>query len=99
AQTSNINTDTALPVLEFPTFNSMRDLYPLHKGYATLPHEFQLGIGKRTAHVTKKFELPLTRLLDGDHLVEWKEKREACIYCCYLLLRGKKAINYDNPPQ
>ncbi|CAG8450372.1 9816_t:CDS:2 [Cetraspora pellucida] len=53
--------------------------------------------GKRVAHVTKNFELPLTRLLDGDHLVEWREKREACIYCYYLLLRGEKAINYDNP--
>ncbi|CAG8831766.1 15078_t:CDS:2 [Gigaspora margarita] len=55
--------------------------------------------GKRAAHVTKNFELPLTRLLDGDHLVEWKEKREACIYCRYLAQHGDKAVNYNNPPQ
>lgn len=53
--------------------------------------------GKRTVYVTKKFELPLTRLLDDEHFVEWKQKREACVYCRYLSQRGKKAVNYDNP--
>ncbi|CAG8743587.1 15561_t:CDS:1, partial [Cetraspora pellucida] len=52
--------------------------------------------GKRATHVTKNFELPLTWLLDNDHLVEWRKKREACIYCHYLAQRGDKAVNYDN---
>ncbi|CAG8450833.1 11774_t:CDS:1 [Scutellospora calospora] len=55
--------------------------------------------GKRVVHVTKNFELPLTRLLDEDHLVEWMEKREACVYCRYKSQRGEKVINYDNPSQ
>ncbi|CAG8726610.1 4929_t:CDS:1, partial [Cetraspora pellucida] len=55
--------------------------------------------GKRIAHVTKNFELPLTRLLDGEHIVKWRKKREACVYCRYLSQRGEKVINYDNPPQ
>ncbi|CAG8521505.1 2947_t:CDS:1, partial [Scutellospora calospora] len=33
--------------------------------------------GKRALHVTKNYELPMTRLLDGEHLVEWRVKREA----------------------
>lgn len=34
---------------------------------------------------------------DDEHFVEWKQKREACVYCRYLSQRGKKAVNYDNP--
>ncbi|CAG8696743.1 6795_t:CDS:1, partial [Dentiscutata heterogama] len=34
-----------------------------------------------------------------DHLVEWRKKREACIYCHYLAQHGDKAVNYDNSPQ
>ncbi|CAG8762183.1 8111_t:CDS:2 [Cetraspora pellucida] len=33
-----------LPSLELPTFNPICNHYPLHRGYAKLPHEFQLGI-------------------------------------------------------
>lgn len=31
-------------LLELPTFNPIPNNHPLHRGYVTLPHEYQLGI-------------------------------------------------------
>ena len=48
---------------------------------------------KRIAHVTKNFNLPINRLSPGNHLVEWRRKRESCLYCRYLKKKndqGKK---------
>ncbi|CAG8826815.1 14715_t:CDS:1, partial [Dentiscutata erythropus] len=42
------------------------------------PQELQPSSKGKQIVVNKNFELPLTRLLEGDHLVEWKQKREAC---------------------
>lgn len=61
--------------------------------------ELQAPSKRKRIIVNKNFELPLTRLLGGDHLVEWRQKREACVYCHYLAQYGKKSISYDNPPQ
>ncbi|CAG8447516.1 1251_t:CDS:2 [Scutellospora calospora] len=54
--------------------------------------------GKRIV-INKKYKLPVTRLLGGDHFVEWREKRIACVYCRYLAQQGAKNIDPDNPPQ
>ncbi|CAG8827309.1 22880_t:CDS:1, partial [Dentiscutata erythropus] len=63
------------------------------------PQDLQTPSKGKQIVINKNFELPLTCLLDGDHLVEWVKKREACVYCHYLAQRGEKSINSDNPPQ
>ncbi|CAG8669550.1 11222_t:CDS:1, partial [Gigaspora margarita] len=45
---------------------------------------------KRIAYVTKNFSLPLSRFSPGNHLVEWRDKRESCLYCRYLMKNNDK---------
>ena len=45
---------------------------------------------KRIAYVTQTYNLPVGRLLPGNHLVEWRKKRESCLYCRYLMKNNKK---------
>ncbi|CAG8615282.1 16971_t:CDS:2 [Cetraspora pellucida] len=64
-----------------------------------VPQDLQTSSKGKRIVINKKYELPVTRLLGGDHFVEWREKRMACIYCCYLAQHGAKDINSDNPLQ
>ena len=59
----------------------------------TVPqHQTQL----KAAYVTKKFELPVSRLLPGDHFPEWREKRAVCIYCRYLAKSNSKSSKNES---
>ena len=51
---------------------------------------------KRVAYVTKKFELPVLRLLPGNHFPEWREKRAACVYCRYLAKSNSKSSSNES---
>jgi len=42
-------------------------------------------------YVTKNFELPISRLLPGNHFPEWREKRGECVYCRYLTRNSRES--------
>ncbi|CAG8793739.1 4890_t:CDS:1, partial [Cetraspora pellucida] len=46
-------------------------------------------------YITKNSKLPICRQIPRNHILEWRDKREACIWCCYL----EKQERNKNPPQ
>jgi Transposase IS4 len=50
----------------------------------------------KAAYVTKTFELPVARLLPGDHFPEWREQRAVCIYCQYLAKSNSKSSKNES---
>ena len=64
------------------TLNDISRVETRDQSYEETVAQYQTQL--KGAYVTKKFELPVSHLLPGDHFPEWREKRAACIYCRYL---------------
>jgi Transposase IS4 len=58
----------------------------------------QVDATKQQQYVTANFELPSERLLPDGHLPEWREARNSCIWCKYLIKKDQKETT-KNPPQ